>query len=46
MSHSYGNGHSSGNNYLNRKRAEDDIPSYYYDKYDNKFDKYVEYAQF
>ena len=39
MSHSYGNGHSSGNNYLNRKRAEDDIPSYYYDKYD-KFDKY------
>ena len=39
MSHSYGNGHSSGNNYLNRKRAEDDIPSYYYDKYE-KFDKY------
>ena len=39
MSHSYGNGNSSGNNYLNRKRAEDDIPSYYYDKYD-KFDKY------
>lgn len=39
MSHSYGNVNSNGNNYLNRKRAEDDIPSYYYDKYD-KFDKY------
>ena len=39
MSHSYGNGNSSGNNYLGRKRPEDDIPSYYYDKYD-KFDKY------
>ena len=38
MSHSYGNGNSSGNNYLNRKRTEDDIPSYYYDKY-AKFDK-------
>jgi len=39
MSHSYGNTNSSGNNYLGRKRPEDDIPSYYYDKYD-KFDKY------
>jgi hypothetical protein len=39
MSHSYGNPNSTGNNYLNRKRAEDDIPNYYYDKYD-KFDKY------
>lgn len=34
MSHPYGNGNSSGNNYLGRKRPEDDIPSYYYDKYD------------
>ena len=34
MSHSYGNPNSTGNNYLNRKRAEDDIPNYYYDKYD------------
>ena len=40
MSHSYGNGNSSGNSYLNRKRMDDDIPSYYYDKYDNKFEKY------
>ena len=43
MSHSYGNANSSGNNYLNRKRAEDDIPSYYYDKYD-KFDKYTNHS--
>ena len=40
MSHSYGNGNTSGNSYLNRKRMDDDMPSYYYDKYDNKFDKY------
>ena len=40
MSHSYGNGNSSGNSYLNRKRMDDDMPSYYYDKYDNKFEKY------
>ena len=39
MSHSYANPNSTGNNFLNRKRAEDDIPPYYYDKYD-KFDKY------
>ena len=39
MRHSYGNPNSTGNNFLNRKRAEDDIPSYYYDKYD-KFEKY------
>lgn len=40
MSHTYGNGNSSGNSYLSRKRMDDDMPSYYYDKYDNKFDKY------
>jgi len=39
MSHTYGNGNSSGNNYLGRKRAEEDIQPYYYDKYD-KYDKY------
>ena len=43
MSHSYGNGNPNGNNYLNRKRPEDDVPSYYYDKYD-KFDKYSNHS--
>ena len=43
MSHSYGNGNSSGNNYLGRKRAEEDIQPYYYDKYD-KYDKYPSHS--
>ena len=34
MSHTYGNANSSGNNFIGRKRQEDDIPPYYYDKYD------------
>ena len=48
MSHSYGNGNSSGNNYLNKKRLEDDIPSdnrYHYDKYE-KFDKYGNHGRY
>lgn len=42
MSHSYGNGNPNGNNYLNKKRYEDDVPMdtrYHYDKF-SKFDKY------
>ena len=42
MSHSYGNGTSSTNTYLNKKRLEDDNQMetrYHYDKYD-KYDKY------
>ena len=42
MSHAYGNGYSNGNNYLNKKRLEDDIPMdnrYHYYKYE-KFEKY------
>ena len=48
MSHSYGNGNSSGNNYLNKKRLEDDIPidnRYHYDKYE-KFDKYGNHGRY
>ena len=48
MSHSYGNGNSSGNNYLNKKRLEDDIPMdnrYHYDKYE-KFDKYGNHGRY
>ena len=48
MSHSYGNGNSSGNNYLNNKRLEEDIPmdsKYHYDKYD-KFDKYGNHGRY
>ena len=48
MSHSYGNGNSSGNNYLSKKRLEDDIPMdnrYHYDKYE-KFDKYGNHGRY
>ena len=48
MSHSYGNGNSTGNTYLGKKRQEDDnqIESrYYYDKYD-KYDKYTNYQRY
>ena len=43
MSHSYVNGNTNGNNYLNKKRLEEDIQMdnrYHYDKYE-KFDKNV-----
>ena len=48
MSHSYGNGNSNGNNYLNKKRLEEDIPMenrYHYDKYD-KCDKYRGHSRY
>jgi len=48
MSHSYGNGNSSGNNYLNKKRQEDDIPMdsrNHYDRYE-KFDKYSSHSRY
>ena len=48
MSHSYGNGNSNGNNYLSRKRLEEDIPNesrYHYDRYD-KYDKYGNHSRY
>ena len=48
MSHSYGNGNSNGNNYLSKKRLEEDIPidnRYHFDKYD-KFDKYGNHGRY
>ena len=48
MSHSYGNGNSNGNNYLNKKRLEEDISSdnrYHYDKYD-KYNKYGGHSRY
>ena len=48
MSHTYGNGNSGGNNYISKKRCEDDIPMdnrYHYDKYD-KFDKYGNHGRY
>ena len=48
MSHSYGNGNSNGNNYLSKKRLEEDIPMenrYHYDKYD-KCDKYRGHSRY
>ena len=48
MSHSYGNGNQNENNYLNKKRMEDDIPMnnrYHYDKYD-KFDKFGNHGRY
>ncbi len=46
MSHSYGNGNPNGNNYLNKKRMEDDIPmDNRYHKYD-KFDKYGNHGRY
>ena len=48
MSHSYGNGNSNGNNYLNKKRLEEDIPienRYHFDKYD-KYDKYRNHSRY
>ena len=48
MSHSYGNGNSNGNNYLNKKRLEEDIPMenrYHFDKYD-KYDKYRSHSRY
>ena len=47
MSHSYTNGNPNGNNYLNRKRLEEDIQMdnrYHYDKYE-KFDKNVNHGR-
>ena len=48
MSHSYGNGSSSTNTYLNKKRLEDDNQMearYHYDKYD-KYDKYTNHPRY
>ena len=48
MSHSYGNGNSNGNNYIGRKRAEDDIPmenKYHHDKFE-KFGKYGNHERY
>lgn len=48
MSHSYGNGNSSGNNYLSRKRADEDNQldnRYHYDRYD-KFEKYGAHSRY
>ena len=48
MSHSYGNGNSNGNNYLNKKRLEEDISldnRYHYDKYD-KYNKYGGHSRY
>ena len=48
MSHSYGNGNPNENNYLSRKRLEEDIPNesrYRYDKYD-KYDKYGNHSRY
>ena len=47
MSHSYVNGNTNGNNYLNKKRLEEDIQMdnrYHYDKYE-KFDKNVNHGR-
>ena len=47
MSHTYGKGNSTGNNYLNKKRLEKDIPMdnrYHYSKYE-KFEKYGNYGR-
>ena len=48
MSHSYGNGSSSTNTYLNKKRLEDDNQMearYHYYKYD-KYDKYTNHPRY
>ena len=48
MSHTYGSGNTGGNNYLNKKRLEDDIQMdnrYHYDKYE-KFDKYGNHGRY
>ena len=48
MSHSYVNGNTNGNNYLNKKRLEEDIQMdnrYHYDKYE-KFDKNVNHGRY
>ena len=48
MSHSYTNGNPNGNNYLNRKRLEEDIQMdnrYHYDKYE-KFDKNLNHGKY
>ena len=48
MSHSYSNGNSNGNNYLNKKRLEEDIQidsRYHYDKYE-KFDKNYNHGRY
>ena len=48
MSHSYGNGNSNGNNYLNKKRLEEDISldnRYHYDKSD-KYNKYGGHSRY
>ena len=48
MSHSYGNGNSNGNNYLSKKRLDEDNPidnRYHYDKYE-KFEKYGSHSRY
>ena len=48
MSHSYVNGNTNGNNYLNKKRLEEDIQMdnrYHYDRYE-KFDKNVNHGRY
>lgn len=48
MSHTCGNGNISGNNYLNKKRHEDDIPMdnrYHYDKYEKLY-KYGNHGRY
>ena len=48
MSHSYGNGSSNTNTYLNKKRLEEDNqmePRYHYDKYE-KYDKYTTHPRY
>ena len=48
MSHSFGSGNSSQNNFLNKKRLENDIPMenrYHYPKY-SKYDRYPSHQRY
>jgi len=48
MSHSYGNGNSNGNNYLSKKRLDEDNQidnRYHYEKYE-KFEKYGSHSRY